>query len=82
VDKLFIFARTFEEAVNYVRLEKLLAWDYCIVRDYSSTFGVKIEPDQVVVIGEYYKNPEVSLAYDIAVDQMKTRMQYAANNRR
>jgi len=71
--RLYVFAENSEIAFQYMKALNYSPVQYRIIRGVEDVLCVDAEYDQIRTVGDYWKNKEVSFAYDELLFKIKRK---------
>ena len=74
IKKLYVFAENSEIAFQYMKALNYVPHQYIIVRSVEDVLAVDAEYDQIRAVGDYWKNQDVSFAYDEMIYRIKRKI--------
>jgi len=74
IKRLYVFAENSEIAFQYMKALGFVPHQYVIVHRVEDVLAVDAEYDQIRAVGEYWKNQDVSFAYDELMYQIKRKI--------
>jgi len=73
IKRLYVFAENPEIAFQYMKALGFIPHQYIIVHSVEDVLAVNAGYEEIRTVGDYWKNSDVSFAYDVLIWQIRRK---------